>query len=87
MFSAYMIYNKHRVAVIELELGDRHEARTWANQQYKLGISVFLGRYSLKNARWRWIKKYIPGLKINCKKLGKAQPEPYRSVNKTNATM
>ena len=85
MLNAYMIYNKYRVAEIKLEIGYRHEARTWANKQYKLGISVFIGRYSPKFCKWRWIK-YIPGMKINSTQIGVAQPTPYRSVNNTIAT-
>ena len=86
MITAYMFYNKHRVAEIKLESGYRHEARHWADQLYEQGISVFVGRYSVKFACWRWIK-YIPGVEINLRQLGCKQPEPYRSVNKTDATM
>ena len=86
MLTSYLVYNRHRVAETKLEIGNCHEARNWADEQYSNGISVFLGRYSIKTCRWRWVK-YIPGLQTNRSELGKAQPEPYRSVNKTNATM
>jgi hypothetical protein len=86
MLTCYLIYNKHRVAEKRIEKGFCHEARDWAEQQYNLGISVFMGRYSIKHARWRWVK-FIPGLQVNRSELGKAQPEPYRNGNKVAATM
>jgi len=86
MLLAYMHYNKHRVAEIKLDIGYKDEAKQWATELYCHGISVFLGRYSIKHARWRWVK-WIPGLQIKRCEVGKVQPEPYRTVNKTNATM
>lgn len=81
MLTAYLAYNQYRVAEQRLELKDRHAARDWADNQYIKGISVFLGRYSVKYARWRWVK-YIPGVQTDRCEIGKAQPVPYRAVKK-----
>lgn len=86
MLTAYMFYNKYRVAEIKLDTGYKDEARQWATDLYCQGISVFLGRYSIKHARWRWVR-WIPGVQINRNEVGKMQPKPYRSVNKLTATV
>ena len=86
MLNAYLSFNKYRVAEIKLDLGFRNGAKDWAMKLYNEGYSVFLGRYSVKTCKWRWTR-WIPGVQINHNEAGTMQPEPYRSVNKTNATM
>jgi len=73
MHKAYLTYTDE-VATTRIDKYREGEARKWANRQFHDGKNVWIGKYSIRDANWRWFQ-YTPGQKTNFRKQGIAQPD------------
>ena len=74
MIKAYLSYTIDQVAVIKLDKYREGEAKRWATDLFNSGHDVFIGKYSIRNCRWRWFN-FIPGRRTNFRLHGKRQTE------------
>jgi len=54
MALAFMSENDFGTKDIKLDIYRMNEAREWADRMLKMKRKVWIGRYSIRNARWCW---------------------------------
>ena len=76
MLKAYLAYIEKGIPTIRIDTHYEGEAKEWADKLCKLHITVFVGKYSIRTAKWRWFY-YETNKRINFKDTQYKQPPEY----------
>jgi hypothetical protein len=58
MLKAYLTYSIHNIPEIKIDTLYENEAKDWADNLLKCGKKVYVGKYDIDTAKWKWFRYY-----------------------------